>query len=174
MKSFIASVLILAPVLALTAGTRSAGQAASESASQLVGPLPTTGKGVGVAIIDSGVAPHPDLADSLAASVVCTPNGVYDQDLLGHGTHVAGIVAGRGQQVRGVAPDARIISLQVVRGDLGRRRQVVWGAIGGARHGQVGELERAAVGQRQHVEGHVRPVDAELERELAVGRDRRA
>ena len=101
------------------AARRSAGQAASESASQLVGPLPTTGKGVGVAIIDSGVAPHPDLADSLAASVVCTPNGVYDQDLLGHGTHVAGIVAGRGQQVRGVAPDARIISLQVVRGDEG-------------------------------------------------------
>ncbi|MFN8613662.1 MAG: S8 family serine peptidase [Vulcanimicrobiota bacterium] len=101
------------------AARRSPQQAASESAAQLVGPLPTTGKGVGVAIIDSGVAPHPDLEASLTASLVCTPNGAYNQDLLGHGTHVAGIVAGRGSEVRGVAPDAKIISLQVVRGDEG-------------------------------------------------------
>ncbi len=87
------------------ADRRSAGQAASESASQLLGPLPTTGKGVGVAIIDSGVALHPDLTDSLAASVVCTPNGVYDQDLLGHGTHVAttaAAVSSNGLGIHGV------------------------------------------------------------------------
>lgn len=101
------------------AARRQNGQASAESASQLLGPLSTTGKGVGVAIIDSGVSPHPDLVDNLVASVVCTPRGVYDQDFLGHGTHVAGIVAGRGEEVRGGAPGARLISLQVVRGDEG-------------------------------------------------------
>jgi serine protease AprX len=68
------------------------------------------GESIGVAVVDSGVdASHPDLADRVGENVKVLPGGVAvpfsDTDLLslsGHGTHVAGIVAGTG-----VASDGR-------------------------------------------------------------------
>ena len=84
------------------------------------GNLDFTGAGVTVAVIDSGVAPHRDLGDRLVASydardgVVSTAHS----DPMGHGTHVAGIIAGDGSgsrgAYRGIAPDAKIISLRVL------------------------------------------------------------
>ncbi len=62
------------------------------------------GAGVGVALVDSGVANHPDL--NLAGSLDFTGTGLADD--AGHGTHVAGIIAGSGLssggQQAGVAP----------------------------------------------------------------------
>lgn len=91
----------------------------AEGPSDLTGALPTTGKGVGIAIIDSGVYPHPDLADRLVAFVSAT-GANQPVDELGHGTHVAGDAAGSGAssggRLRGPAPDANIIGIQVLNG----------------------------------------------------------
>src|SRR5712691_8118313 len=80
------------------------------------------GAGVGVAVIDSGIAAVPDLAGKITAfydftngqgGIATTPVDGY-----GHGTHVAGLIAGSGSlsngQYEGVAPDAHLIGLRVL------------------------------------------------------------
>jgi serine protease AprX len=86
-----------------------------------------TGAGVGVAIVDSGItAWHDDLTVSngtgqRVAHFADFVNG-YTQmyDDWGHGTHVAGIVAGNGYDSNGarnaIAPGAHIISLKALNG----------------------------------------------------------
>src|ERR1035437_5757895 len=86
-----------------------------------------TGAGVGVAVIDSGINDsHPDLQNPDGSSRVvyhqdftgtATSNSAGAQyDLYGHGTHVAGIVAGNGSlsggEYAGVAPGASLIDLR--------------------------------------------------------------
>jgi serine protease AprX len=75
-----------------------------------------TGLGVAVAIIDTGVSDVPDLKGRVIARVDFTP----DRDGLdhyGHGTHLAGIIAGDGTASNGayvgVAPKANIVSVKV-------------------------------------------------------------
>ena len=77
------------------------------------------GSGITVAVIDSGVKPHTDLPASRIKAFVDFVNGkttAYDD--YGHGTHVAGIVAGSGAasngQYAGVAPNASIVALKVL------------------------------------------------------------
>ncbi len=66
-----------------------------------------TGQGIGVAIIDSGISNHPELGNRVVASVdLVDPNG-GGEDGYGHGTHVAGLVAG-------VAPDAHLLNVRVL------------------------------------------------------------
>jgi serine protease AprX len=86
------------------------------------------GTGVGVAIIDSGVFNHDDLQKSsgwgsrIVYSESFIPGDPSTNDAYGHGTHVAGIVAGNGHdsasgyptQYIGVAPNANIINLRVL------------------------------------------------------------
>jgi len=83
------------------------------------------GSGVGIAVIDSGVSPHDDLENSYNGSsrVVYNQNftGSGDSsDGYGHGTHVAGIIAGNGSDsdaYHGVAPKSKIINLRVLKSD---------------------------------------------------------
>ncbi len=80
-----------------------------------------TGRNVGIAIIDSGVQPSLDLAGNIAGFYDLTggtmrPGAAYDD--YGHGTHVAGLIAGDGTlsggQYAGVAPDARLTVFKVL------------------------------------------------------------
>ncbi|WP_158578500.1 S8 family serine peptidase [Spongiactinospora rosea] len=82
-----------------------------------------TGKGVTVAVIDSGYDErHPDLADSVTAKAdfTGTTGGVQDE-MHGHGTHQSSIIAGSGKasggKYRGVAPDAKLAIAKVACSD---------------------------------------------------------
>lgn len=71
-----------------------------------------TGKNVTVAIMDSGLSPHPDISsDRILAfrDFVANKNDPYDD--YSHGTHVSGIIA---SSKIGIAPECRIINLKVL------------------------------------------------------------
>ncbi|MGW2563234.1 S8 family serine peptidase [Streptomyces sp. NPDC001514] len=72
-----------------------------------------TGKGVKVAVLDTGVdATHPDLAGRLGETRNFSASD-STRDLVGHGTHVAATIAGSGAAAngtrKGVAPDAELL-----------------------------------------------------------------
>ena len=88
------------------------------------------GRGVGVAVIDTGVNTHEDLAKLVESGklikveVMSDANNTSDQ--YGHGTHVAGIIAGTGysssdafsfRSFKGLAPGARLISIRALYAD---------------------------------------------------------
>ena len=75
-----------------------------------------TGAGVTVALVDTGVVPVPDLASRIVHALDLT--GEADGlDRYGHGTHMAGIIAGTGAAsggtYSGVAPGANLVSIKV-------------------------------------------------------------
>jgi len=87
----------------------------------LAWPL-STGTGVTVAVVDSGVSPnHPTLAGKVRPGVdYVTPGSDGTCDENGHGTLIAGIIAGRdatsaGFRFYGVAPGATIVPVRVLR-----------------------------------------------------------
>lgn len=77
-----------------------------------------TGKGVTVAIVDTGIYEHPDLEGRIKgfADFVNQKTEPYDDN--GHGTHCAGDVASSGAsssgQYRGPAPEANLIGVKVL------------------------------------------------------------
>src|SRR2546421_2200222 len=73
-----------------------------------------TGRGVTVALMDTGIAQHPDLDGSVVARVDFVNDGATALDPSGHGTFVAGLIAAHGATFKGVAPDAKVISLRVL------------------------------------------------------------
>jgi serine protease AprX len=92
-----------------------------------------TGKGIGVALIDSGVAPVTGLADGRVfngpdLSFESQAGNLRYLDTFGHGTHMAGIIAGRDPEVKegsendskyfvGVAPGSTLVSVKVATSD---------------------------------------------------------
>ena len=100
-----------------------------------------TGKGVTVAVIDTGIqSTHPDLDDRVVKDLNFEPGWFFDSivdgtysdqvaettgnkvDSYGHGTHVAGIVAGTGEagaaggpeaDMSGVAPGANLVNFKI-------------------------------------------------------------
>ncbi|MHC9544682.1 MAG: S8 family peptidase [Vulcanimicrobiota bacterium] len=89
------------------------------------------GKGVTIAVIDTGIAPHPDFKDRIVAFRDFTKKdssnaGRASESLLvdapyddqGHGTHCTGIAAGDGSEsggrLAGAAPEAQIVGAKVL------------------------------------------------------------
>ncbi len=76
------------------------------------------GQNIGIAILDTGITPHADLAENIIGfgDFVNGRKIIYDDS--GHGTHVAGILAGTGKLSNGVyagmAPKASILSAKVL------------------------------------------------------------
>lgn len=75
-----------------------------------------TGKGVKIAIIDTGAGPHSDLIVAGGTNVINGSNTTSYADDNGHGTHVAGIISAQGLNggVKGVAPDASIYAVKAL------------------------------------------------------------
>lgn len=77
-----------------------------------------TGKGIGVAILDTGIFPHIDFGRRILAFCDFTEgkSGPYDDN--GHGTHVSGILGGDGTasqgRYKGAAPGCGIVALKVL------------------------------------------------------------
>ena len=94
-----------------------------------------TGKGITIAVIDTGVdTSHPDLRGVVVKKKDFTGTGYTDD--VGHGTHVAGTIAGRGKIYRGVAPEAKIMAARVLTEEGGSDDDVLagisWAAYNGA------------------------------------------
>ena len=77
-----------------------------------------TGKGVGVVVLDTGVAPHPDLKEKIVAFLDLVNGNKKPYDDNGHGTFVAGLISGSSKdpdgKVKGVASQSNIIGIKVV------------------------------------------------------------
>lgn len=89
-----------------------------------------TGKGYSVAVVDTGVsASHPFLSGRVVGEACFTynnscPNGANEQIGVGaakpvhwHGTHVAGIIAGKDSNMNGVAPGANVVPVNIFEKD---------------------------------------------------------
>lgn len=72
-----------------------------------------TGKGVKIAIIDTGSGPHDDLEIVQRMSFVKSEPSATDFN--GHGTHIAGIIGAKDNHfgTKGIAPDAELYALKV-------------------------------------------------------------
>lgn len=76
------------------------------------------GQNVTVAVLDTGMAAHPDIKGRILAFYDCVSHrhGLYDDS--GHGTHVGGIIAGSGAlsqgRLAGIAPEANLAAVKVL------------------------------------------------------------
>jgi serine protease AprX len=127
----LAAIGLAAAALLLPATTARADSAVSLSmqriagGSGMAGLRAPDGSGVDVAIIDSGVVPVGSLAEP--GRVVYGPDfssergdrDLRNLDTFGHGTHLAGIIAGHDPITgfAGVAPGARLVSLKIAGAD---------------------------------------------------------
>ncbi|MBQ8821042.1 MAG: S8 family serine peptidase [Lachnospiraceae bacterium] len=72
-----------------------------------------SGKGITVAVLDTGIGKHPDLKDKVLAykDFVNNRKQMYDDN--GHGSHIGGIICGNGSASKGVykgiAPGANLV-----------------------------------------------------------------
>ena len=123
------------------------------------------GSGVIVAVVDSGVDPtHADLAGNVLTGADVSSSGTVSgnghQDSLGHGTGIAGIVAGHGHGpghadgVLGIAPKAKILPVKdgesfgvgiapAIRWAIGHKAKVICIAQGDLLSGSPPDLEQA-------------------------------
>lgn len=132
----VAAVTLVVPAVPVAARAPGCGPTVSDPLAEAPWPLQrlrpenawplSVGSGVTVAVVDSGVSTeHPTLAgkvqagrDFLGGALSGSPAGTCDEN--GHGTLIAGIIAGRentsaGYRFHGVAPAATIVPVRVLR-----------------------------------------------------------
>lgn len=114
-----------------TGGTGSDAESTPLIGANVVQAMGYTGKGITVAVLDSGAdLTHPDLASRIVdqhcfcanGATGCCPNGDVEQsgpgsgsDDNGHGTNVAGIIASKGTIAPiGIAPDVNLVIVKVL------------------------------------------------------------
>ena len=102
-----------------------------------IGAIPgVNGQGIGVAVVDSGISPHTALVNKIVANVSLITGDPSVADAFGHGTHIAGIIAGSPTAALsvtplfngGVAPGVQLINVRVLGADgTGRTSDVIAG-----------------------------------------------
>jgi len=71
------------------------------------------GNGITISIIDTGIElNHPDLVDNIIGGYDFIDNDEMPEDVNGHGTQVAGIIASNGN-LKGIAPNSKILMYKV-------------------------------------------------------------
>jgi len=88
------------------------------------------GQGIKVALLDTGInLDHPDLADNIYGGYNAIDPRKAPMDTYGHGTHVAGIIAGvaNGIGVVGAAPQANLYAVKVLDVNSGYVSDVIEG-----------------------------------------------
>lgn len=81
-----------------------------------------TGTGIGIALVDSGISPHPALNSKVAFSKSFVTGDPDTTDGFGHGTHIAGTIVGKKSAASGmttaytggIAPDAHLVNVRVL------------------------------------------------------------
>jgi major intracellular serine protease len=86
--------------------------------------LGTMGKGVTVAVIDTGIdTTHADLVSNIhpkSKSLIGTEDDIIDRDPNHHGTRMAGIIAGSGKnKIFGVAPESKVLIVKATMKKIG-------------------------------------------------------
>ena len=116
----VTTVALDAPIRFTATGTVSAGSLATiypgrDSASN-PWSAGATGRGVGIAVIDSGVTPSADFGSRLVQVALDGQTGSLD-DTVGHGTMVAGVAAGYSPDGKfiGIAPGATVYAINISR-----------------------------------------------------------
>jgi len=114
----------VSPLMTVSARTMAADQARAANSGLLgIGSYPAvSGRGVGVAVVDSGIAAHAALAQKVVVAVSFVTGDPSTDDGFGHGTHIAGIIAGAESPAAnvtslyqgGIAPGAHLINVRVL------------------------------------------------------------
>jgi len=115
----------VAPFMEVSNAATAADQVRSGQAGLLLGIgaiSGVTGSGVTVAVVDTGISAHPALAQKVIANVSTVTGDPSTEDAHGHGTHIAGIIAGSGSASSGVtnlykggiAPGVKLVNVRVL------------------------------------------------------------
>ncbi len=89
----------------------------------LLGTIPgVTGKGIGIALLDSGISAHTALGTRVVKSVSFVSGDTSKLDAFGHGTHIAGLITGSASAASGItsaytggiAPGAHLVNVRVL------------------------------------------------------------
>jgi len=132
----------------------------------------TQGEGAAVAVIDTGIdATHPDLAGQVAGGINILdpqhPDNWADDE--GHGTHVSGTIAGKGQDggIAGVAPRAKLWAVKVLDKDgNGNYSDVIAGIEWAMNHGV--KIANMSLGADEGSEPLHRAVQAALAKGMLI------
>jgi len=118
----------VAPFMGVSSAATAADQVRAGTSGLLLGlgAIPgVTGQGVTVAVIDTGISYHPALNGKVIANVSMIAGDPSPADAHGHGTHIAGIIAGNASAASGItsyykggiAPGVKLVNVRVLGAD---------------------------------------------------------